>query len=536
MKLTRTRRTVTFLGIAMILALSGCGGGGSSSAFVRPTPPPTPPPVSGLTWQAGVYQPSSTFAARCETPRSGNDPFTGAAYPDVAGSALTEKLWLRAWTNETYLWFDEVPDNNPNDFTTAAYFAQLKTDALTASGKPKDNFHFSQPTDEYNERTQSGTSSGYGLAWEFVSNRAPRELIVRYIEPNSPAGQTAIMRGASLQRIDDIDFISTTDQNEIDAINAALFPSAVGTTHRFEFLTADGDTISTELSSAVIELSPVQNVQVLDSAAGRIGYLQFNSFITPSQAALIEAFQTFVDTTATEVILDLRYNGGGSLALSAQLAYMIAGPNQTNNRIFEDLVYNRKRQAPAPIPFYDRGIDYVNGVFTDRRLPSPELTRVFILSSENTCSASESLINGLRGIDVEVVLIGDTTCGKPFGFAPEDNCGTTYFTIQLQGINDKGFGEYSDGFSPVASPIFDDQILGCKVADDFDNALGSPDEALLETAIYFAENNQCPEEVIAPLSTAPTVYDADSPAIKTPNRYLDAIMNEDRSTIRKDLN
>lgn len=534
MKLTQLKSTVTFLGIALIVALSGCGGGGSSP-LVRPALP-TPPPSSGPSWQAGVYQPSSVFAARCETPRSGNDPFTGAPFPDIASTALSEKLWLRSWTDETYLWFDEVPDNNPNNFTTAAYFAQLKTDALTASGKPKDNFHFSQPTDEYNERTQSGTSSEYGLAWEFVSNRSPRELIVRYTEPNSPAGQTAIMRGASLQKIDNIDFINTTDLNEIDAINAALFPSVAGTTHRFEFLTADGETISTELTSAVIELSPVQNVQVLDTAAGRIGYLQFNSFITPSQADLIEAFQTFVDNTATEVILDLRYNGGGSLALSAQLAYMIAGPNQTNNRIFEDLVYNRKRQAPAPIPFYNRVIDYVNGVFTNTRLPSPELTRVFILSSENTCSASESLINGLRGIDVEVVLIGDTTCGKPFGFTPEDNCGTTYFTIQLQGINDKGFGDFSDGFSPVASPIFDDQILGCRVADDFNNALGSPNEALLETALYFVENDRCPEEVIAPLSIARPVYDPDSPAIKTPNRYLDAIINDDRSAISKDVN
>jgi hypothetical protein len=106
----------------------------------------------------------------------------------------------------------------------------------------------------------------------------------------------------------------------------------------------------------------------------------------------------------------------------------------------------------------------------------------------------------------------------------------------LQGINDKGFGDFSDGFSPVASPIFDDQILGCRVADDFNNALGSPNEALLETALYFVENDRCPEEVIAPLSIARPVYDPDSPAIKTPNRYLDAIINDDRSAISKDVN
>ena len=58
-----------------------------------------------------------------------------------------------------------------------------------------------------------------------------------------------------------------------------------------------------------------------------------------------------------------------------------------------------------------------------------------------TCSASESIINGLRGVNVQVIQIGSTTCGKPYGFYPEDNCGTTYFSIQFKGVNAAGFGE-----------------------------------------------------------------------------------------------
>jgi len=306
-------------GVALVcaVAIGGCGGGGGSNQFV------TPPTPSGPTWQAGVYEPSENFVAQCIAPRTGTDPFTGESYPDVAGSALTEKLWLRSFTDETYLWFDEVPDNNPDNFTVAEYFAQLKTTELTASGRPKDNFHFSEPTDEYNERTQAGTSAGYGVSWAFISSSAPRELLVRYVEPNSPASTANIPRGARLLRIDGIDLVNTNSGSDIDAINAALFPSEIGTSHTFEFVTVDDVELSVELTSTVIELTPVQNVRVLDTPVGRMGYMQFNTFITPAQSDLISAFQTFVDEAATSLVLDLRYNGGGRLSLASQIAYML---------------------------------------------------------------------------------------------------------------------------------------------------------------------------------------------------------------------
>ena len=91
------------------------------------------------------------------------------------------------------------------------------------------------------------------------------------------------------------------------------------------------------------------------------------------------------------------------------------------------------------------------------------------------CSASESVVNSLRGVGVAVNLIGDTTCGKPYGFYPEDNCGTTYFAIQFQGVNAQNFGDYSDGFSPSSSvSAAGASVPGCSVADDFGHALGDP--------------------------------------------------------------
>ena len=75
-------------------------------------------------------------------------------------------------------------------------------------------------------------------------------------------------------------------------------------------------------------------------------------------------------------------------------------------------------------------------------LPTLNLPRVFVLTGPDTCSASESIINSLRGIGVEVVQIGSTTCGKPYGFYPQDNCGTTYFSIEFRGVNAMNFGDY----------------------------------------------------------------------------------------------
>jgi len=98
-------------------------------------------------------------------------------------------------------------------------------------------------------------------------------------------------------------------------------------------------------------------------------------------------------------------------------------------------------------------------------------------------------MNGLAGIDVDVIQIGDTTCGKPYGFYPEDNCGTTYFSIQFRGVNNKNFGDYADGFVPGGTGIFPH---GCAVADDFTHPLGDPAEARLAAALLYRSTGACP--------------------------------------------
>jgi C-terminal processing protease CtpA/Prc len=518
---------LSILVVFFSLFISACSGSSPQPPSVPPIPSSSEP-----VWIAGQYLNDSTFKDLCAVPRIGPDS-NGDTFSDSLGTAMHEKLWLRSWTNDTYLWYTEVDDNNPSSFSVANYFSQLQTNERTASGSFKDNFHFSQSTEEYNQRTQSGVTSGYGISWEFVSASSPRRLIVRFTEPNSPAAIASVSRGYELKTIDGIDFVNATTQVDVDQINAALFPSGPGQT--FNFLFSDeykNDVLDITLTSQNIELQPVQNVKVIDTDAGKLGYMQFNSFIRAGQQGLIDGFQQFVDQGVTELVIDLRYNGGGLLAMASQVAFMVAGSAQTNNQTFETLQFNDKYPNIDPVtgntlrptPFYTREIDWTTSQFTDNTLPSIDLTRVFILATDNTCSASEAVINGLRGIDVEVVLIGGTTCGKPFGFYPTDNCSTTYFAIQFQGVNAKGFGEYSEGFQPVTSPIFNDQLPGCTVGDDFSKVLGDQNEALLASAIGYAEAGVCPiQNRPAGKILNRTNTDGSGIAINTPNIILDSM-------------
>lgn len=475
-----------------VFALTGCGGGGGSNT----TPAPVTPPTSNTpTWTAGVFEPSDELKNFCETPRTGNDPFNNnQPYPDQAGSALYEKLWLRSWSDETYLWYDEIADNDPESFDTVAdYFAQLKTEELTDSGAKKDNFHFSEPSEDYFQEAQSGVTSGYGINWAFIGDSADRILRVAYLEDDSPASQIGFQRGDTVLEVDGVS-INTNTQAGIDTLNEGLFSPTNGDSHTIVVRSNDGTEKTFNVTAGNIEQTPVQNVKtIVTSNNTRVGYMQFNSHIGIAQEGLIDAVNKFRTDNVDELVIDFRYNGGGLLALSAQLAYMVAGSANVQNRFYYQTQQNDKQPVDSPFPFIDEEIDYSTFFSTGDKLPDLNLSKVYVLSTSGTCSASEAFINGLKGIDAEVVLIGDTTCGKPYGFTPTHNCGTTYYTIQFSGVNSKGFGEYAAGFTPTPTPQFNADVQGCVVSDDFDNQLGDSNERLLSTALFHIDNNgECP--------------------------------------------
>src|SRR5258705_27774 len=114
----------------------------------------------------------------CATPRTGTDPATGRPlFPDRQGTLDDEKKFLRAWTDDTYLWYSEVPNFNPAQYPTAIdYFKVLRTPAITASGSPKDKFHFAMDTADWEALSQTGASAGYGVTWALLAPKPPRKV------------------------------------------------------------------------------------------------------------------------------------------------------------------------------------------------------------------------------------------------------------------------------------------------------------------------------------------------------------------------
>jgi hypothetical protein len=482
----KSRREFRVLLLPLVLSLAACGGGGGGGGLGGAGPGP------GTGWQAGVFLPDSTFQNRCANPRPGSS--------DVRGSAVDENNWLRSWSNDTYLWYREITDRDPSLYSTVDYFNLLKTSATTNTGQPKDKFHFTYDTDDWIALSQGGVSAGYGAAFEVLAPAPPRRIVVSYVEVNSNAfGE--LQRGDEVLLVDGEDAVNGNTQAIVNALNAGLFPGDLNETHTFRVRGVNGQERNVTLVSQSVTSDPVPIVDVLPTNLGDVGYLLFNDHIATAEGELENAMSTLRDAGVTDLVLDLRYNGGGYLDIASEVAYMIANPTLTSGRTFEKLVFNDKHpttdpvtgRALTPTPFHATSQGFTGA--SGRTLPNLALNRVYIITGPGTCSASESIINSLRGVNVQVYLIGSTTCGKPYGFYPTDNCGTTYFTIQFRGENNANFGDYSDGFSPANTPVNAGvTVPGCSVADDFTRELGDSTERRLSAALAFrASNNQtCP--------------------------------------------
>ncbi len=488
------------------LVLSACGGGGGGGGGGGNSPAPTPAaPAAQTDFEQGIFSPAATYKDLCLAPRAGSG--------DIQGSTEDENDWLRAWSHDLYLWYDEIVDEDPRNFSTPAYFDLMKTFATTPSGTPRDQFHFTFDTEEWIALSQSGVSAGYGAEFVLIRAAPPREIAVAFVEAGSPAAAPGVdmMRGTRVLEIDGVDAINANTQAEVDILNQGLFPSD-GETHEFVLEDVGGANRRTvNITAAEITQDAVPTAAVINTPAGPVGYMLFNTHIAPAEQRLIAEMTTFENAGIVDLVLDLRYNGGGFLDIANELAYMIAGPAAAG-RVFDETQFNDKHPTINPVTGQVLGPDTFHttaqgfSVASGTPLPSVDLPRVFVLSGPGTCSASEAIINGLRGIGINVVLIGETTCGKPYGFYATDNCGTTYFSIQFRGVNAVGFGDYADGFVPTTTPLEAYEVNGCVVADDYDNPLGDTREARLATALHYIENDECgPLATPAPATAASAV-------------------------------
>lgn len=468
--------------IGLLVACGGGGGGGASAPGVTATPTPLDPLATALA-------PAASLAQQCVAPRAGTN--------DRQGSIETEKSWVRSFMDETYLWYKDIPAVNAANYTLEsngnnviqtldAYFKALKTKNTTPSGKLVDQFSFTVATADLLNQ-QSGVSSGYGFRRSVISSTPPRMIRVLYVEQGSPAQLGGLLRGDTITSIDGVDINDMTTAG-IATLNAGLVPSVVSKTTSFGLLApnASAPRVVTITSSQSVAVTPVALSTVISAGANTVGYLVLNSFgVVSAERQLIDAVTLFKNANVNELVLDLRYNGGGYLDLASELAWMIGDPTLAG-KTFEKLTCNDKNPLSlcnTTNAFHQTTLGF--SVAPGQALPQLRLKRVFVLTTGSTCSASESVVNSLSPF-VQVVRIGNTTCGKPYGFSYKDNCGTSYAAMQFKGVNALGFGDYADGFAP-----------SCPVADDLTRQRGDPAELMLAGALTYMRTSACPAPTIS---------------------------------------
>jgi len=444
-----------------LLVLVGCGGGTGTESLA----------VSQETSERELAQICSL-----------DNPYQSHAQGTVRpGSLSDEKKWIQAYMNQRYLWYQDIRPLDPeaSQYTLldgngqlqvgrslAAYFNDLRTQRLTPSGARVDKFSFVIDTKSWNE-----FSSSQSLGFGWLLRRQGDALKVAYVYPLVHSGlafEQGVQRGDRVISVNGVMLGELSPQE----LNQALNPETPAS-HVFG-LERGGQRRSVVLQAQNVSL-PQAEYSIVETDETRWGYLVFNSHVASAEPVLLQAIRAFRRSGITELVLDLRYNGGGYLAIASALATAIAGDARTQGRVFEQTRFNDKRSAQN----FSMGF-YGSTLFSGQSYARLDLSRLYVLTSAETCSASESLINGLRGVDVEVVQIGETTCGKPYGFYPQDNCGLTYAAMEFEGVNDKGEGGFSDGMTPQ-----------CVVRDDLNFALSDPREPLFATAIAHRKGLAC---------------------------------------------
>jgi hypothetical protein len=453
------------VGLAAGLLTTGCGGGGSTiSQCLRSGP-------------EGCAQ---------------NTESVDAAVPDASqrwvGICTLDgvKHFTRAYLDEAYLWYREIPAIDPAPYTDIGrYFFDLLTPTLGPDGQRKDRFSFVVNAAEA-DSLLTGAATTYGVQWDTDSQGRERAA---FVEQGSPAQGAGLARGAELVSV-------------LTPGTPGWYPNGLAQIS-FTYRSAPGQpTVTATLSSTPLQQNPLPLVSKLMSAAGhKVAYLLFNAHTQGAQDKLITAMADLQQAGVSDLVLDVRYNRGGFLYTALTVSSMLAS-SQSDGQVFERLQYNDKRQADSNTSAIDfSGQVQVGEVIYPAGTPLPRLAlpRVYVLTTGSTCSASESIINSLRGIDVDVILIGGTTCGKPYGFSRKDDCGLSYFPIEFRGVNAQGFGDYASGFTPT-----------CPAVDDFDHALGDAGERLLATALLHIDTGSCPQKVARAKVVPPRVDFADS--------------------------
>ena len=425
-----------------------------------------------LSWSVCVL----AALAACGGGGGGSEPEPQAGEPACEAQALNTTL--ASYFRSQYFWADLAPRPDPAGFSDTEAFFQASLYTGSDPRFPADRYSGSQTSESFNRLYGEGESLGFGVAVAGLEilDTPEAPLFVRHVEARSPAALAGVRRGDQVLALNERSAADVVAANDF----AALTASEVGTLLTLRLRSPGGAERSVELRAAVFALTPVSPaVQFSSSQGRRVGYVQVKDMLSGVVGPLDTAFARFRADGVQDLVLDLRYNGGGLVTAGRSVASFLAAGR--DGQVYAQLAYNAQQSGR-------------NEFYTFSPPPSAlALPRVYLLMGQRTCSASEQVINGLAGVGVEVVGIGGTSCGKPVGFVPQSRCGRTYSVVNFESLNARGEGRYFDGFTPQ-----------CPVAEDFSRPQGQPGDPLLDAALAHADSGQCPVQTAAQAAAAAT--------------------------------
>lgn len=435
--------------MALLAMLSSCGGGGGGGGGGNPAPPvgsvpapPPPPPVS-----------TCSLSAR--------------------------QTWAAGVLKEWYLFPETLPASlDPAGYTSVEAYIDALT--ATARAQKKDRFftHLASIAVE-DAFFSSGSSAGFGvrLSYETVQGR----VFVAEAFEGAPALAAGIDRGTEILAIgtnaSDLKTVSSLmAAGGANAVSDALGPSTPGVT-RLLRVTDSAGTRDVSVTKADYALTPVSSrygVRILDDGGRKVGYLNLRTFISTADPALRNAFATFRAQGITDIIVDLRYNGGG-LVSTAELMGDLLGRDRSPGDVLSFTTFRPEKSSNNSTRFFKPEASSI----------APN--RIAFIGTTGTASASELVINAfIPYLHTRAALVGTNTFGKPVGQIAVDRsaCDDRLRVVAFKTENAAKQGDYFEGLATKVE-------ASCQAADDISKPFGDPQEASIKASLDFLAGRAC---------------------------------------------
>ncbi|MTJ02030.1 S41 family peptidase [Idiomarina piscisalsi] len=389
----------------------------------------------------------------------------GSGYATCSAEDQNQRFF--SYMKEDYFWADQLQDSiDPEAFDDVyAVLEELRV--------PEDRYSYILTEEEYEQLFVNATYFGFGFSMEQISDTRVK---IRFVYNGSPAETAGIERADELIAIDDVPVAELLANGEFDD---ALGPNEEGLSKKLTWEKPGGTEQTDVLNKVEVETNTVMGAQTTALNNGETaGYFTLDSFINRTGSDLNEAFDLFANEGVDHLIIDVRYNGGGLIRYANQTSSQAAGNNVLGETFLTYRFNEQNSDKNETLPF--RLVDGTQQL---------DLDTVYVLTTGSSCSSSEIIINSLKPY-VNVVTIGENTCGKPVGQQPEQLCDKVTFAINFETVNAEGEGKYYNGLAPT-----------CEVEDEIVANWGSEQDPLTGAAYSYIETGSCPATASASAET-----------------------------------